>query len=98
MRTFWLAQRFFQFRRDLGRLWHAFFDPRTPLWLKAAMVGVTLYLFSPIDLIPDFLLGLGFLDDLIVVPFLLSWIARHLPGEPAGPHDGPTVEGTARRR
>jgi uncharacterized membrane protein YkvA (DUF1232 family) len=97
MRPVWLIHRFMQFRDDLVRLWRAFLDPRTPFWLKAAMVGTVLYLFSPIDLLPDFLLGLGLVDDLIIVPLLLSWIARHLPGEPAGPHEGPTVEGTARR-
>ena len=100
MRTFWVARRLMQFRHDLVKLWRAFWNPKTPLWLKAAMVGVLLYLVSPFDLIPDFLLGFGILDDLVLVPMMLSWIARRLPDEEnLGPEDadGRTIDGTARR-
>jgi len=105
MRTVWIAHRLMQFRHDLARLWRAFLDPRTPLWLKAAMIGVVLYLVSPIDLIPDILLGFGFIDDLILVPLMLSWIARRLPDEEpeatsepqTRARDGQTIDGTARR-
>lgn len=99
MRTFWIASRLMQFRHDLARLWRDFWNPRTPLWLKAAMIGVVLYLVSPIDLIPDFLLGLGFLDDLILVPLMLNWIAKRLPAEDDEPQagDDSTIDGTARR-
>ena len=101
MRTFWIAQRLLHFRRELGRLWRAFRSPRTPLWLKAAMVGVVLYLVSPIDLIPDVLLGFGIIDDLVLVPLMLGWIARQLPPEddmPAEPAAASaTIDGTSRR-
>ncbi|HHY48549.1 MAG TPA: DUF1232 domain-containing protein [Alphaproteobacteria bacterium] len=99
MRTFTAVQRLLHFRHDLVRLWRAFRNPKTPLWLKAAMVGVVVYLVSPFDLIPDFLLLPGIVDDLVLVPLLLSWIARHLPAEGADGEaaDGKTIEGTARR-
>jgi uncharacterized membrane protein YkvA (DUF1232 family) len=104
MRTIWIAHRLMQFRHDLAKLWRAFLDPKTPLWLKAAMIGVVLYLVSPLDLIPEFLLGLGIVDDLILVPLMLSWIAKYVPEENAEPaaeptrtRDGKTIDGTARR-
>lgn len=97
MRTFWIIRRLMQFRHDLGRLWRAFLRPGTPLWLKAAMIGVVLYLVSPFDLIPDFLIGFGILDDLVLVPMMLSWIARYLPEDEPRSDDGKTVDGTARR-
>lgn len=100
MRTFWIARRLMQFRHDLAKLWRAFRNPATPLWVKAAMIGVVLYLVSPIDLIPDFLLLFGIVDDLVLVPLMLSWIARYVPEEdeprPEGA-EGKTIDGTARR-
>lgn len=44
--------------------WRLLRDPRVPLWTKAIPVAAVLYVLSPIDLIPDFLIGLGQLDDL----------------------------------
>jgi uncharacterized membrane protein YkvA (DUF1232 family) len=86
--------RLLAFRDELATLWRAFLDPETPLWLKAAMVGVVLYLLSPFDLIPEFIPVLGLVDDVIIVPFAVNWIMRRLPpGVGAKP-----VNGTARRR
>jgi uncharacterized membrane protein YkvA (DUF1232 family) len=94
MRKVFMIGRLLQLRHELVRLWHAFFDPRTPLYLKAAMIGVALYLVSPIDLIPDFIFGLGIVDDLVLVSLALSWIAARLPGD-AGAR---TIDGSFRRR
>lgn len=79
MRKINLAARFFTFRKELAILWRAFLNPATPLWLKAAMLGVVAYLVSPIDLIPEFLPILGIVDDLVLVPLMVSWIARRVP-------------------
>jgi uncharacterized membrane protein YkvA (DUF1232 family) len=88
-----------KFRHDLVRLWRAFFDSRTPFYLKAAMVGAVVYLVSPFYIIPEFLLGLGLVDDLVLVPMVLTWIANRLPpGVGEREHDAKTVDGTARRR
>jgi uncharacterized membrane protein YkvA (DUF1232 family) len=55
--------------------------PRTPR-LCRWLVGVALaYALSPVDLVPDFIPGLGHLDDLLVVPLLLTLAARLVPGE-----------------
>jgi len=88
MRRLSLAARLLQFRTELVLLWRGFFDPATPLHLKAAMLGVLAYLISPIDLIPEFLPILGIVDDLVLVPLLVAWIARRLPGARRSGTDG----------
>ncbi|WP_228768196.1 YkvA family protein [Limnohabitans sp. DM1] len=60
-------------------LWFACRDPRTPLWLKALAIFVVAYALSPIDLVPDFIPVLGFLDDVILLPVLIWLIVRYLP-------------------
>jgi uncharacterized membrane protein YkvA (DUF1232 family) len=55
-------------------------DPRVPTWVKAALpVIAALYLLLPIDLIPDFILGLGQIDDLSVVGIMIFAMTRLLP-------------------
>ncbi|MBZ0282738.1 MAG: DUF1232 domain-containing protein [Anaerolineae bacterium] len=44
--------------------WRLLRDSRVPLWAKAIPVAAVVYVLSPIDLIPDFIIGLGQLDDL----------------------------------
>ncbi len=51
--------------------------PRTPLAAKALFGGAILYALSPVDLVPDFLPAMGWLDDLIVVP-AMAWLALEL--------------------
>ena len=79
MRNINLIGRFLTFRTELVTLWRAFLQPETPLHLKALMLLVPLYLLSPIDLIPDVVPFLGWVDDLIIVPMLVSWIVKLLP-------------------
>jgi len=68
-------------RRDAVALWIAARDPRTPWHAKAVAVAVAAYALSPIDLIPDFIPVLGYLDDLLIVP-LGIWLAiRLIPRE-----------------
>lgn len=51
-----------------GRLvWRLLQDRRVSLWIKAIVPGTIIYLLSPIDLVPDALLGLGQLDDLAII-------------------------------
>ena len=57
----------------------AYSDKRTPLIAKL-LIGLTVgYLLSPIDLIPDFIPVLGILDDLIIVPILISISIKLIP-------------------
>lgn len=57
----------------------AYKDKRTPLSAKI-LIGITVgYLLSPIDLIPDFIPVLGLLDDLVIVPILITLSIRLIP-------------------
>jgi uncharacterized membrane protein YkvA (DUF1232 family) len=66
-------------RGDARVLWHALRHPAAPGWLRWACLGLALYVVSPIDLIPDFLLGLGWLDDIVLVPMAVRWMIKRLP-------------------
>jgi uncharacterized membrane protein YkvA (DUF1232 family) len=63
--------------RDLHAIYLAARDPRVPWYAKALAVAVAGYALSPIDLIPDFIPILGYLDDLLIVP-LGIWLAVSL--------------------
>lgn len=94
--------RLLQFRRELVILWRAFMAAETPVWLKGLMLLVPAYLISPIDILPDFIPVLGWLDDLVVVPLLVSWIVSMLPQKAeARPvyrdRNGQTIDGDWRR-
>jgi len=68
-------------KAKLLALWFAYRDPRTPWYAKVWAVIVVGYAFSPIDLIPDFIPVLGYLDDAIILPIGI-WIAiRLIPQE-----------------
>jgi uncharacterized membrane protein YkvA (DUF1232 family) len=62
-------------------VYHAARDPRTPWYVRALAFAVAAYALSPIDLIPDFIPVLGYLDDLIVVPLGLMLVLRLTPRE-----------------
>lgn len=68
-------------KRDLIALWIAARDSRTPLAAKLTAAAVAAYAFSPIDLIPDVIPVLGYLDDLILVPAGV-WLAIRLVPPP----------------
>jgi len=101
MRKFTFFGRLAQFRNEIATLWQAFFDADTPLLLKAAMLGVVAYLISPFDLIPEFLPILGLVDDVVLIPLMVSWIVSRLPQRARARSDdrgrGRTIDGTARR-
>jgi len=64
-------------KRDVMALWLAARDRRTPLAAKVVAGAVAAYALSPIDLIPDFIPVLGYLDDLLLVPAGI-WLAVRL--------------------
>lgn len=68
-------------RTEILALWLAGRDPRTPWYAKAAAAAVAAYALSPIDLIPDFIPVLGYLDDLIIVPLGIMLAVRLIPAE-----------------
>ena len=56
-------------------------DPRTPWYAKALIFFVVAHTFSPIDLIPDFIPILGYLDDLLITPVGIWLAVRLIPAE-----------------
>lgn len=59
--------------------WLAARDPRVPMLARILAVAVAAYALSPIDLIPDFIPVLGWLDDLVIVPLGLLAVRRLIP-------------------
>lgn len=68
-------------KRDVHAVWLAARDPRTPLLAKVLALIVAAYAVSPIDLIPDFIPIIGYLDDLIIVPLGIMLVVRLIPAE-----------------
>jgi uncharacterized membrane protein YkvA (DUF1232 family) len=68
-------------KRDVLALWIAARDPRVPWYAKALAAAVGAYALSPIDLIPDFIPVLGYLDDLLIVPAGIWLVLRLIPPE-----------------
>jgi uncharacterized membrane protein YkvA (DUF1232 family) len=66
-------------RREVTTLYLACRDPRVPWYAKALAAGLVAYALSPIDLIPDFVPILGYLDDLILVPLGIMLALRMVP-------------------
>ncbi len=66
-------------KQDVVALYIAGRDPRVPWYVKAAAVAIAAYALSPIDLIPDFIPVLGYLDDLVVVPLGVLLAIRLVP-------------------
>jgi uncharacterized membrane protein YkvA (DUF1232 family) len=70
-----------QLRRETYTLYLAYRSPATPWYAKVFAMGVVAYAFSPVDLIPDFVPVLGYLDDLVLVPLGISLALRMIPPE-----------------
>ncbi len=66
-------------KRDLFALYLAYRDPRTPWYARFVAACVVAYAFSPIDLIPDPIPILGYLDDLLLVPLGILLAIRLIP-------------------
>jgi uncharacterized membrane protein YkvA (DUF1232 family) len=72
-----------QWARSLKQEAHAVYlaarHPRTPWYAKALALCVAGYAFSPIDLIPDFIPVLGYLDDVVIVPLGILAVIKLIP-------------------
>jgi len=68
-------------RRDGITLWFACKHPRTPWYVKAMAWFVVAYALSPIDLIPDFIPVLGYVDDLLLLPAAIWLTIKLLPSD-----------------
>jgi uncharacterized membrane protein YkvA (DUF1232 family) len=84
-----MASRFFPHWKDWARkvksqlyaLYLAYKDPRVPWYAKAFGALVLAYALSPIDLIPDFIPVLGYLDDIVLIPLGITLAIKMIPKE-----------------
>lgn len=81
-------------KSEIAVLASALTDPRTPFAARALGVAVVAYAVSPIDLIPDFIPVLGFLDELILLPIALWAIRRMIPPDVLAEHRAKIPPGT----
>ncbi len=66
-------------KQEVRALWLASRDPRTPWYARVVVACVVAYALSPIDLIPDFIPVVGYLDDLLLVPLGIALAVRLIP-------------------
>ena len=76
-----LTDRAKQLKTDIPAVFLALKEKRTPWYARIIAAVVVVYALSPIDLIPDFIPILGYLDDLILLPVLISWCIKCIPQE-----------------
>jgi uncharacterized membrane protein YkvA (DUF1232 family) len=76
-----LKKRAAELKKSLTAIYYAGKDPRLPKRIKVLILFTIGYALSPIDLIPDFIPLLGYLDDLIILPALIVLIVRQIPVE-----------------
>lgn len=69
------------FAEDAVAAYYCAFDRATPLKVKGVLLGALAYFVLPLDAVPDFLLGLGFTDDMAVLLAAISMIRTHLKPE-----------------
>jgi uncharacterized membrane protein YkvA (DUF1232 family) len=73
-------------KHDVRALYSASRDPRVPLHAKLLIALIVAYALSPIDLIPDFVPVLGYLDDLVLIPLGVTAAIRMIPPDVLAEH------------
>ena len=76
-----LGRLFTMFRKELLMAWALLRDPRAPKSAKVVIVLAALYVLSPIDLVPDAIPILGWLDDGLIAYVLLQLAFKFLPAD-----------------
>lgn len=76
-----LKDRAKKLKTDIPAVFLALKEKRTPWYAKIIAAVVVVYALSPIDLIPDFIPVLGYLDDVIILPALIAWCIKSIPSE-----------------
>jgi uncharacterized membrane protein YkvA (DUF1232 family) len=79
-------------KQDMVAIALAMRDPRVPWYAKALGACVVAYALSPIDLIPDFIPVVGYLDDLVLVPLGLFLLLRLIPAPVMAEHRAAAAE------
>lgn len=79
-------------KRKIFLLYFAYQDRRTPWYAKIFAVCIVAYAFSPIDLIPDFIPVLGYLDDVILIPLGIAFVLKMIPASVIREHEAAAEE------
>jgi uncharacterized membrane protein YkvA (DUF1232 family) len=66
------------FAEDVVAAWYCAFDANTPLKVKGTLFAALAYFILPFDIVPDFILGLGFTDDLAVLVTAMTLVRNHI--------------------
>jgi uncharacterized membrane protein YkvA (DUF1232 family) len=74
-----MKQRARQLKSETFALYLAVRDPRMPWYAKLLVAGIVGYAFSPIDLIPDFVPVLGYIDDIVLIPLGITLAIKMVP-------------------
>ena len=85
-------------KRDVHAVYLAAGDPRVPWYVKALALAVAGYALSPIDLIPDFIPVIGYLDDVILVPLGIWLVLLLIPREVMAQYRAEANEAASRPR
>ena len=73
-------------------------DRRVPWTVKAVLIGLAAYLACPLDLIPDWIPVLGYLDDVLIVGLVVGYVLRKIPADLIREHWGEDLETLASLR
>jgi uncharacterized membrane protein YkvA (DUF1232 family) len=79
-------------KRDVHALYLSARDPRVPWYAKAFALGIAAYALSPIDLIPDFIPVLGYLDEVILLPLAIIVAVKLIPPAVLAEHRATALE------
>jgi uncharacterized membrane protein YkvA (DUF1232 family) len=74
-------QRVRRLKTETYAIYLAYRDPRVPWYAKILIAFVVAHTFSPIDLIPDFIPVLGYLDDLVIAPLGIALAIKMIPAD-----------------
>ena len=69
------------FAEEVAAAYYCAFDPKTPLRAKGILFAALAYFILPFDIVPDFILGVGFTDDMAVVAAAIGMISAHMTEE-----------------
>ncbi|UCD10039.1 MAG: DUF1232 domain-containing protein [Dehalococcoidales bacterium] len=70
-----------QLKNTIYILYLASRDPRVPLYVKILLLMIIAYALSPVDIVPDFIPLLGYIDDLVILPLGIYFVFKLIPEE-----------------
>lgn len=80
-KTFRKAVRYVPFSEDVVAAYYCALDPNTPSRVRGTLLAALAYFVLPLDMIPDFIIGAGFGDDLAVLTAVITAIRGHITDE-----------------